>query len=246
MPRSQAMSPNTADVRSEASALLIASLTQYVGTKCATVCTAEPIIESGIQAPPKNVMSKPSRLPTPLSSSSRAPRLERAKPTASGVHARANVAASARHTRPTPTSATAPAKPTTPIMLDTSQIQTVSTAAAANTASERWRSGIGPASIRRTRSGSFMPENTSPTDTMTDEMIAYAPKLKYVSSVAAAVESTLTRSISTSARLAAACSAALATLPLEATGSRAAEAPASEIHREASADESAAAMVPEP
>ena len=125
--------------------------------------------------------------PIPLSSSSRAPRLERAKPTASGVHARANVAASARHTRPTPTSATAPAKPTTPIMLDTNQMQTVSTAAAANTASERWRSETGPASMRRTRSGSFMPENTSPTDTLTDEMIAYAPKLKYDSSVAAAV-----------------------------------------------------------
>ena len=77
-------------------------------------------------------------------------------------------------------------------MLDTNQMQTVITAAAANTASERRRSEIGPASIRRTRSGSFMPENTRPTDTMTDEIIAYAPKLKYDSSVAAAVESTLT------------------------------------------------------
>ncbi len=96
-------------------------------------------------------------------------------------------------------------------MLDTNQIQTVSTAAAANTASERRRSETGPASMRRTRSGSFMPENTSPTDTMTDEIIAYAPKLKYDSSVAAAVESTLTCSISTSARFVAACSAALAT-----------------------------------
>ena len=56
-------------------------------------------------------------------------------------------------------------------MLDTNQMQTVSTAAAANTASERWRPEIGPASMRRTRSGSFMPENTSPTDTMTDEMM---------------------------------------------------------------------------
>ena len=136
-PRSQAMPPSTADVKSEASALPIASFTQYVGTKCATVCTAGPISDSGIQAPPKNVMSMPSRLPTPLSSSSRAPRLESAKLTASGVHARANVAASARHTRPTPTSATAPAKPTMPIMLDTNQMQTVITAAAANTASER-------------------------------------------------------------------------------------------------------------
>ena len=240
------MSPSTVDVRSAASALPIASFTQYVGTKCATVCTAEPMSDSGIQAPPKNVMSMPSRLPTPLSSSSRAPRLDSVKPTASGVHARANVAASARHTRPTPTSATALAKPTTPIMLDTSQMQTVSTAAAANTASERWRSETGLASMRRTRSGSFMPENTSPTDTMTDEMIAYAPKLKYDSSVVAAVESTLTCSIWTSARFAAACSAALATSPLEAAGSSAAAAPASEIHREASADESAAAMVPAP
>ena len=131
-------------------------------------------------------------------------------------------------------------------MLDTNQMQTVITAAAANTASERRRSEIGPASIRRTRPGSFMPENTNPTDTMTDEIIAYAPKLKYDSSVAAAVESTLTCSISTSTRLAAACSAALATPPLEAVGSRAAAAPASEIQREASADESAAAMVPAP
>ena len=44
--------------------MLIASFTQYVGTKCATVCTAEPMSDSGIQAPPKNVMSMPSRLPT--------------------------------------------------------------------------------------------------------------------------------------------------------------------------------------
>ena len=57
---------------------------------------------------------------------------------------------------------------------------------------------------------------------MTDEMIAYAPKLKYDSSVVAAVESTLTCSIWTSARFAAACSAARATSPLEAAGSSAA------------------------
>lgn len=45
--------PSTADVKSEASALLIASFTQYVGTKCATVCTAGPISDRGIQRRPK-------------------------------------------------------------------------------------------------------------------------------------------------------------------------------------------------
>ena len=92
--------------------------------------------------------------------------------------------------------------------------------------------------MRRTRSGSFMPENTRPTETITEEMIAYALKLKYVSSVAADVESTSTCSTLILARFAAACSAVLATSAFDAAGLSAAV--------EASAEDSAAAIVPAP
>ena len=100
--------------------------------------------------------------------------------------------------------------------------------------------------MRRTRSGSFMLENTRPTETITEEMIAYALKLKYVSSVAADVESTSTCSTLILARFAAACSAVLATSAFDAAGLSAAVEAAKDIQREASAEDSAAAIVPAP
>ena len=95
------------------------------------------MIESGIQAPPKNVMSMPNRFPAPFSSSSRAPKLDSTKPAARGVSARTNVDNSAIATRPALISATAGANPTTPTALETNHMQTVSTDAAANTHVDR-------------------------------------------------------------------------------------------------------------